>query len=233
MNKPRILVIEDNQSLDDLLVETLQEDFAVSYVQDGATGISRVLADPPDLVILDLMLPIVSGESVLKTVRKTSAVPILVLTAVQDKGKVVDLLEAGANDYLTKPFDLDELTARIRVQLRTANTAGRPVSQATLQIGDITLDPAAYTVQVGDQSFPLAKKEYAILKLLMGHPQQVFPKADLYTAVWHEPYIGGENTLAVHLSNLRKKINQPGGPQYIQSLWGLGVRFAPHAEAGQ
>lgn len=233
MSKPRILVVEDNQSLDDLLVETLQDEFAVTYVQDGATGISRILADPPDLVILDLMLPIVNGESVLKTVRKTSQVPILVLTAVQDKGKVVALLEAGANDYLTKPFDLDELAARIRVQLRNQTAAGTADQHAALTVGNITLNAAAFTVQVGDQSFPLAKKEYAILQLLMGHPHQVFPKADLYTAVWHEPYIGGENTLAVHLSNLRKKINQPDGPQYIQSLWGLGVRFAPAGEAGQ
>jgi DNA-binding response OmpR family regulator len=174
-----------------------------------------------DLIILDLMLPGVTGESILQTIRETDSIPILVLTAVQDKAKTAALLTAGANDYLTKPFDIGELKARVAVQLRS-----RQPQQNKLHVGTITLNLRSRETLVADHPISLARKEFDLLAHLMAQPHRVFSKEELYNTVWHEDYLGAENTLNVHLSHLRTKLNADD-PQanYIQSVWGIGVRF--------
>lgn len=217
-----ILVVEDNQDIQALLAEVLQTDYQVLQADDGASGLQQFQHGSVDLVILDLMLPGITGESVLKTIRKKSSVPILVLTAIQDKQKIVELLNAGANDYLTKPFDLDELLARVTVQLRQTT---KPKDK--LQVGAVCLDIHTREAKVNDHVLNLTKKEFALLKMLMSHPHQVFEKATLYEQVWQEPYFDAENTFNVHLSKLRHKLEQwlPQDQHYLVTVWGIGVRF--------
>ncbi len=219
----KILIVEDNRDIQALLTEVLTPTYQIASAFDGITGLKLATQEQPDLIILDLMLPNLTGESVLKTIRRSSTVPIIVLTAIQDKQKTVALLQAGANDYLTKPFDLDELVARIEVQLR-AQPSQLPSNKLTF--AEITLDLITHEIFVNNQPLTLPKKEFAMLVLLLRHPHQVFAKAQLYETVWGEPYRDAENTLNVHLSNLRVKINELAQqPQYIISIWGIGVRL--------
>ncbi|MGP3641516.1 response regulator transcription factor [Lentilactobacillus hilgardii] len=219
-----ILIVEDHDDIRILLKDVLTPEYTVFEAVDGVSALSKFREHQPDLVILDLMLPGIMGESVLKTLRKTSQVPVLVLTAIQEKQKIVELLENGANDYLTKPFDIDELLARVRVQLRQGQ-AIQPQDER-LTYGKITLNQVTHEVLVDGQTLTLPKKEFALLQILMANPHQVFQKAQLYENVWGESYINAENTLNVHLSNLRTKISALStNAQYVNSIWGIGVRF--------
>lgn len=222
----KILVVEDYQDVRDLLHDVLSDNYQVVEAVDGVSALAKFHSEQPDLVILDLMLPKVTGESVLKTIRKTANVPVLVLTAIQDKQRVVALLKDGANDYLTKPFDIDELLARVAVQLRQRTPTVERSAQLTYE--HISLDSATHQVIVDGNQLSLPKKEFAILQILIAHPKQVFTKESLYETVWGEPYLNAENTLNVHISNLRNKINDLAGTtnKYIISIWGIGVRFA-------
>lgn len=214
----KILVIEDNQDIQSLLEDVLHQ-HQLTAALNGAAGLNAWKNGHFDLIILDLMLPGVTGESVLSAIRQSSDIPVLVLTAIQDKAKTAALLTAGANDYLTKPFDIGELQARVLVQLRTRQT-----NQSVLTVGPITLNLHSREVTLDGMPVTLARKEFDLLAHLMASPHQVFSKEDLYTAVWHEPYLDAENTLNVHLSHLRTKLNTPE-TNYIQSVWGIGVRF--------
>lgn len=221
----KILVIEDHTDIQALLHDILSPKHQVFAALDGISALQSFADHQPDLIILDLMLPNITGESVLKTIRKTSNVPILVLTAIQDKTKTVALLQAGANDYLTKPFDIDELLARVQVQLRTPNSINN-LNNKILSFNEIYLNVTTHEISINDHPLILPKKEFNILKILLQHPHQVFEKAQIYEMVWGEPYIDAENTLNVHLSNLRIKINELATkPQYMISVWGIGIRL--------
>ena len=221
----KILVIEDHTDIQALLHDILSPKHQVFAALDGISALQSFADHQPDLIILDLMLPNITGESVLKTIRKTSNVPILVLTAIQDKTKTVALLQAGANDYLTKPFDIDELLARVQVQLRTPNLINN-LNNKILSFNEIYLTVTTHETSINDHPLILPKKEFNILKILLQHPHQVFEKAQIYEMVWGEPYIDAENTLNVHLSNLRIKINELAtNPQYMISVWGIGIRL--------
>ncbi|WP_137626388.1 response regulator transcription factor [Lactiplantibacillus pingfangensis] len=223
--KPKILLVEDHTDIQELLHTVLSPDYQVFAALDGIKALEIFNEKQPDMIILDLMLPNITGESVLKTIRKTSSIPILILTAIQSKTKTVALLQAGANDYLTKPFDIDELLARIQVQLRLTHLSPQNVNP-TIQFNDISLDPSTHAITVAGHALNLPKKEFNLLKLLLTEPHHVFEKAQLYESVWGEPYQNAENTLNVHLSNLRIKLNAlTGQPQYIVSVWGIGVRL--------
>lgn len=219
-----ILTIEDNHDIQDLLAEVLRPQATVLRAFDGVQGLQMFHQSQVDLIILDLMLPGITGESVLKQIRKkTTAVPVLILTAIQDKEHVVSLLNHGANDYLTKPFDLDELLARINVQLRNSK---RALPSGQLTVGELCLNAKEHSVTVNGQPLDLPKKEFTLLSVLMRDPHQVFPKSKLYELVWAEPYLDSENTLNVHLSNLRNKINALTVDRtYITTVWGIGVRL--------
>jgi len=221
----KILLVEDHTDIQDLLHDVLSPQYQILAALDGISALKIFNEQQPDLIILDLMLPNITGESVLKTIRKTSNVPVLVLTAVQSKTKTVALLQAGANDYLTKPFDIDELLARIQVQLRAYSVPAATESNI-LQYNDITLNTSTHQIMVANHHLVLPKKEFNLLRLLLQDPHQVFEKAQLYEAVWGEPYQNAENTLNVHLSNLRIKLNELAEQSvYIVSVWGIGVRL--------
>ena len=228
---PTILVVEDQEDIQSLLKDVLGGTYRIIQATTGAQALARFQQEEPDLILLDLMLPVVTGDSVLKAIRHMSSVPVIILTAIQDKTRTVSLLEQGANDYVTKPFDIDELRARVRVQLRQsgalkadADAAGE--SDAKMCFQGIELDRMEHTVSVDGHQVDLARKEFAILELLMDHPHRVFEKEDLYRQVWNQPYINAENTLNVHLSTLRTSLNRYAGSQrYIVSVWGIGVRL--------
>lgn len=228
---PTILVVEDQKDIQSLLKDVLGETYRIIQATTGAQALACFQREEPDLILLDLMLPVVTGDSVLKAIRHMSSVPVIILTAIQDKTRTVSLLEQGANDYVTKPFDIDELRARVRVQLRQsgalkadADAAGE--SDAKICFEGIELDRMEHTVSVDGHQVDLARKEFAILELLMDHPHRVFEKEDLYRQVWNQPYINAENTLNVHLSTLRTSLNRYAGSQrYIVSVWGIGVRL--------
>ncbi len=228
---PTILVVEDQEDIQSLLKDVLAGTYRIIQATTGAQALACFQQEESDLILLDLMLPVVTGDSVLKAIRHISSVPVIILTAIQDKTRTVSLLEQGANDYVTKPFDIDELRARVRVQLRQsgalkadADAAGE--SDAKMCFQGIELDRMEHTVSVDGHQVDLARKEFAILELLMDHPHRVFEKEDLYRQVWNQPYINAENTLNVHLSTLRTSLNRYAGSQrYIVSVWGIGVRL--------
>lgn len=220
-----ILVVEDHQDIRDLLTTILSVDYEVRQATNGSEAIAIFTEQEPDLVLLDVMLPHVTGESVLSWIRKISSVPVIIFTAIQDKTSTVEFLTKGANDYVTKPFDIDELLARIGVQLRE-QCPKLSDKNTTMQVGDLSIDLATHKVHMEDKEISLPKKEFALLSVLMKRPHQVFDKASLYEAVWEQPYINAENTLNVHLSNLRTKLNElVGESRYVISVWGIGVRL--------
>ena len=175
------------------------------------------------LVLLDLMLPGISGEEVLKSIRKKGNLPVIILTAKDSLDEKIGLLTQGADDYITKPFELPEVLARIQVQLRHV---GRETDSGRLAYKDLVLDKTNYHVKIGGREIPrITKQEFAILELLVSHPRQVFSKEDIFSYAWEEPYMGETKTLDVHISNIRKKLKAVASEEYIETVWGIGYRL--------
>lgn len=221
----KLLIVEDDGNICQLLELLLKDNHKLTIVNTGTEALLQVNQAQFDLILLDLMLPGVTGESVLTTIRKTSQTPIIITTAIDDKAKIVELLKLGADDYLTKPFNLDELQARIDVQLRKISHEMLP--DKTFTYKNLSLNPENLELRIGDAKLTVAQKEYQIMALLINHPNKIFTKENLYERVWQENYLGGENTLNVHLSNLRKKL-KAADPEtdYIETVWGMGIRLA-------
>ncbi|MBP1047548.1 response regulator transcription factor [Enterococcus sp. BWM-S5] len=221
----KVLIVEDDENICQLLNHLFQEKYQLTIVRSGTEGVIRASEETFDLVILDLMLPGVTGESVLKSIKKESAVPVIIMTAVNDKKKTVELLKEGAADYVTKPFDIEELEARIEVQLR--NTAILAPQEKTMAFKNLTLNMASYEVSVRSKQIDISHKEYQLLELLLSYPNKIYSKANLYERVWGDSYIGGENTVNVHISTLRKKLKAADPDnEYIETIWGMGIRLA-------
>ena len=175
------------------------------------------------LVLLDLMLPGISGEEVLKHIRERGNLPVIVLTARDSLDEKIGMLTQGADDYITKPFEIPEVIARIQVQLRHA---GREIENKQMTYRDLVLDKVTYQVRIEGKEVPqITKQEFAILELLVSHPKQVFSKEDIFSYAWNEPYMGETKTLDVHISNIRKKIKQVTTDEYIETVWGIGYRL--------
>ncbi|MFV0560414.1 MAG: response regulator transcription factor [Enterococcus sp.] len=221
----KILVVEDTDEINGILCQHLGTYYEVQPAFSGTEALLYFQQKVFDLVLLDIMLPGKNGEEVLREIRKSSTIPIIMLTALGDKKKVSQVLLDGADDYITKPFDLDEVLARITVQLR--NGVGNSNQEiAYWKCQDIILDTRNFTLRKENQEIRLRKKEFAIFKILVEHPEQIFTKEKLYEMVWQESYLTGDNTLNTHLSNLRKKIAQvDDSREYIETIWGLGVRI--------
>lgn len=221
----KILIVEDDGNICQLLELLLKDKHKLTIVNTGTEALLQVNQAQFDLILLDLMLPGVTGESVLTTIRKTSQTPIIITTAIDDKAKIVELLKLGADDYLTKPFNLDELQARIDVQLRKISHKMLP--DKTFAYKNLSLNPENLELRIGDAKLTVAQKEYQIMVLLINHPNKIFTKENLYERIWQENYLGGENTLNVHLSNLRKKLKAVDPEtDYIETVWGMGIRLA-------
>jgi DNA-binding response OmpR family regulator len=173
------------------------------------------------------MLPGLKGELVLEEIRKNSNIPVIGLSAKSDKDSTINLLKSGADDYIVKPFNNDELLARIEAQLRRYNqTSSFPNENNKLSYKDISIDTENYSVQVGDTSVSLTKREFLILELLMKYPKKVFTKSNLYEHVWNDEFFGDENTINVHISNIRSKLAKVNpSEEYIQTVWGIGFKM--------
>ena len=221
----RILIVEDHQDLNALLAESLADDgHEIVSAYDGLQG-RRAAADGGfDLVLLDLMLPYVSGSTILADIRSTSDVPVIVLSAKDAVWSKIDLLRLGADDYVAKPFDLGELSARIDSLLRRSRHA--QAADPVLTYGDLELDTGTARVTVAGTEVTLTATEYRILKLLMASPDRLLSKAAIHEGVWDGPYLGDDNAVKAHLSNLRAKLKRvhPDG-SYIETVWGLGYRM--------
>jgi two-component system response regulator RegX3 len=219
----KILLIEDDNNICDLIRLLFKEKYDLTINQSGTEGILTVAKHSYDLILLDLMLPGVDGESVLQTIRKVSDVPIIILTAIDTKEKTVELLRNGANDYVTKPFHIEELEARIDIQLQQTH---RQKAQM-LNYKNLSLDTESLEVQVKGTHLTVSNKEFQLLELLLLHPKKIYSKANLYETIWQDTYIGGENTVNVHISSLRKKLKKlDPTEEYIETIWGTGIRLS-------
>lgn len=225
----KLLIVEDSNEMSEMLATILGLDYEIRQAFSGTEALMLFQQEDFDLIILDRMLPGKNGSEVLQEIRQTSQVPIIILTALTDQKEIAEFLLLGANDYLTKPFNIDELKARIIVQLRTAIPAVK--TPETLSYQNITLLPDTFSVANSEISMNLKRKEFEILELLLNNPKKIYTKEMLYEEIWGEHYYGDENTINVHISNLRKKIKELDDSQpYIATVWGIGIKLA---ESGQ
>lgn len=228
----RILLVEDDNEIGEMLKTYLEtENFEVVRASDGAEACEVFDRSAFSLVLLDLMIPKIGGMDVMRHIRERSVVPILILSARDSELDKSLGLGLGADDYITKPFSVVEVLARIRSNLRRAQQYSRPAAASpaepeAMTAGDLVLDLTDYTALRGDRRIELTAKEFEILKLLMGHPKKVYTKEQIYSLVWNDAYIGDENAVNVHISRLRSKIeDDPRDPRYIQTVWGIGYKL--------
>jgi two-component system response regulator RegX3 len=225
---PTILVVDDEPSYRDALSVALQrEGFVVETAADGPEAISRFEASRPALVLLDVMLPHMSGVDVCRELRARSQVPIIMVTARNAEIDAVVGLEVGADDYITKPFRLRELVARVRAALRRAPTRdGNASDQEIIEVGDVKLDAARHEVFVHDSLVPLPLKEFELLELLLLHAGRVLTRDVLIDRIWGPNYYGDTKTLDVHIKRLRAKLEaDPANPHRIVTVRGVGYRY--------
>ena len=221
----RILQIEDNEDIQRILFNLFSEEHDIIQAYSGTEGELLFQSQQIDLVLLDIMLPGKGGEEVLKFIRQRSSVPVIMLTALGDKHLISQYLLDGANDYIVKPFDLEEVYARVSVQLRE-HIKGSSTTENIYQVKNIKINPDSFEVSCNGKTIRLGKKEFQILYTLLQNPKKIFTKEDLYETVWDAPYLSGDNTLNAQLSNLRKKLAQVDeSSEYIETIWGLGVRL--------
>lgn len=224
----KILVVEDDKEINRLLCEYLEsQNYIVLHAENGL-GALNMLRDREDidLVLLDLMLPLQSGDVVLAKLREFSEVPVIILSAKNTVQTRIDVIRMGADDYITKPFDLDEVAVRIEAVLRRMRKEEKAEKQERIQYRNLVMDCMAKTVTVNENVLVLTGKEYMILELLLRNPAKLFSKANLFESVWNEPFYNEDSTLKVHMSNLRNKIKQyAGDEEYIETVWGMGYRL--------
>ena len=221
----RILQIEDNEDIQSILFNLFSEEHDIIQAYSGTEGELLFQSQEIDLVLLDIMLPGKGGKEVLKFIRQRSSVPVIMLTALGDKHLISQYLLDGANDYIVKPFDLEEVYARVSVQLRE-HIKGSSTTENIYQVKNIKINSDSFEVSGNGKTIRLGKKEFQILHTLLQNPKKIFTKEDLYETVWEAPYLSGDNTLNAQLSNLRKKLAQvDGSSEYIETIWGLGVRL--------
>ncbi len=215
-----ILIVDDDIYISNMISEILLNNgYNVSCAYSGTETILFLSNKKPDLILLDLMLPGLSGEEVLE---KINDIPTIIVSAKEDIDNKVNLLLNGASDYITKPFDINELLARIKVQLRKSKCTAK---SNILIFDDITVNKSNFSVNVNNNSVRLTKTEYAILKLLMENPEQVMTKSIILERISDDTPDCVESSLKVHISNLRKKLKTAGGKNYIEAVWGIGFKM--------
>ncbi|MGR6965589.1 response regulator transcription factor [Geodermatophilus sp. URMC 61] len=222
----QLLVVEDDERIRTAVIRALRErGHAVSSAGTALSGLQAAVAERPDLVVLDLGLPDLDGRELLRMLRAVSAVPVIVATARDDDGSAVQALDAGADDYVVKPFSAGQLEARVRAVLR--RVAGTDASPAPVTVGELTVDPRSRRVTHAGRPVELSPKEFDLLAHLAARVGTVVSKRELLTQVWHLPYGGSDKTVDVHLSWLRRKLGESAAePRLLQTVRGVGVRLA-------
>lgn len=224
----RILVVEDERKINDIIRDYLHSlDHSVTQCFTALEAIQYNSMESFDLVVLDLMLPGMDGIEAARRLREHSDIPIIMLTARDSEGDKLLGLEVGADDYMTKPFSVRELGARIRAVLRRYTTPGSETDTTTIIHYDITLDPSKRTVRKGDQSIKLTSAQFELLRILLQSPGRVYTRADLIEKLNSYAYEGYERTIDVHIKNLRKVIeDNPAEPNLLLTVWGVGYKAA-------
>jgi two-component system response regulator RegX3 len=223
----KILVVEDEESLADTLRYNLErEGYVVAVAEDGRRALERFAAERPSLVILDLMLPELSGLDVCRQIRQVSDVPIVMVTAKDSEADKVTGLELGADDYVTKPFSVRELVSRVRAHLRRAGMHAREVRDDVLSVGPVKMDVARHEVQVGGVPTEFTPKEFDLLETFLRRSGRLLTRDFLISEIWGSDYFGDTKTLDVHVKRLRKKVERdPHLPQHLLTVRGLGYKF--------
>jgi DNA-binding response OmpR family regulator len=226
-----ILIVDDEEHIRELVAHFLtREGYTVEHAATGREALEKFARVAPGFVILDIMLPGMSGTDVCREIRKTSNVPILMLTAKDDIFDKVVGFELGADDYLTKPFEPKELVVRVKALQRRAQPAAAPIDRA-LVFGRLRIDPERRDVRIGDHRVELRPKEFDLLAALARHPGQVFSRDQLLNTVWGYDFEGFSRTVDVHVQHVRDKLQSAGGGAgWIQTVWGVGYKFEPAAD---
>lgn len=219
-----ILVIEDDQMINKLLCKVLSDSgYETDSAADGNEGLSKALANEYELILLDLMLPGRTGEELLEELRKTKNTPSIVLSAKNEVVNRIELLRLGADDYISKPFDVDEVILRIEAVLRRS---GGTKARSGLQYKDMKIDKESARVFIAEQELSCTQMEYSILETMLANPNKVFSKRNLFESITGEEYLSEDNTMNVHMSNLRKKIAKITDEPYIDTVYGMGYRLS-------
>ena len=220
----RILIIEDDTYINNLIAKSLsKEGYTCQQAFSGTEGLLYAKTEQFSLAILDLMLPGINGEELLPQLKNDFNIPVIVLSAKDSLDSKIDLLNAGAEDYITKPFEIGELMARVGVQLRR-NADSKPAKQLTHKGLILNLDEMSAEICGNTLSF--TKHEYKILQLLMENPNRAFTKQDIYDYAWDDIYIGEDKTINMHISNIRKKLKAVTDEEYIETVWGIGFKLS-------
>ncbi|EWH21820.1 response regulator transcription factor [Bacillus haynesii] len=236
MEAIRVLIADDEKEIRDLLKTYLKREcYEVDVAVDGEDALRLFEQNHYHLVILDVMMPKIDGIEVCRRMRNHTNVPILMLTAKDLEGDKILGLSIGADDYITKPFSVNEVLARIKAMLRRFLVLGsesRSDEQSLIQFKGLTIDLKTYTVTAGGQEISLTAKEFELLKFFASNPGQVFTKTQLFRNAWSDQYIEDDNTVMVHIRRLRKKIEpDPSDPQFVQTVWGIGYKFVGEKDA--
>lgn len=225
----KIILIEDDGEIREMVKDYLSGEFEVTAFRDGTTAIQTIADyDKYSLALIDLMLPDMSGMEIIKTIRQSSNIPIIIITAKDNDTDKSLGLNLGADDYVVKPFSLIELSARIKANIRRAKTyQPLPDKNSILKIKGIEIDTISHTVTRKGTPIDLTPIEFEILHLLASHPGQAYSKERLYELIWKEPYLGNENVVNTHINRLRLKLknNAEDATVYIKTLWGIGYKM--------
>lgn len=227
METPHILVVEDDADINRLLCKILQDQgYDVRPAFSGSEAMLWAEKYDYDLVLLDLMLPGLTGEEFIARIRGRRTMPIIVLSAKVGVESRVNVLKLGADDFIPKPFDVNEVLARVEAQLRRYKQFSSPGGEnQILRYGDLVVDRDGVSVTVGGVPVALTAREFSILALLMSAPNKVFTRAQIYERVWGEEFFGDDNTVNVHVSNLRAKLAKASEKEYIKTVWGIGFKM--------
>ena len=229
MNQYQILLVEDDAEISEMLKSCLKaENYEVICAFDGQEACAKFDAFPVHLVLLDLMIPKISGMDVMQHIRKSSVVPLIILSAKDTESDKTLGLGLGADDYITKPFSVAEVLARIRAALRRTNQYDQAADSgaSVLTAGDLVMNLSDHTLTKRGETVDLTAKEFEILKLLLKNPKKVYTKEQIYSLVWKDAYYGDENAVNVHMSRLRNKIEDDSRkPRYVVRVWGIGYKL--------
>ncbi len=225
----KIMIVEDDTDINNILATALKrEGYEVLQAYSGTESklILELNGQDISLMLLDLMLPGISGEEVLSYVRDNMDIPVIVISAKDSIDSKLTLLTSGADDYIIKPFDIKEVVARVQIQLRHMERNSEKAVEDNISYKDMLLDKGSFSVYIsGIKLEKITKQEFAILELLLKNPKQAFSKEDIFEYAWDEPYMGETKTLDVHISNIRKKIRAVTEEEYIETIWGIGYRL--------
>ena len=225
----KLLLVEDDIEISQMLKDYLKaENNEVICAADGKEACEKFDSDSYSLVLLDLMIPKISGMEVMQHIRRSSTVPIIIVSAKDTDADKTLGLGLGADDYITKPFSVTEVLARIKANIRRSTQYSKPAEPESemLVVGDLVMNLTDYTVAKKNVRVDLTAKEYEILKLLLQNPKKVYTKEQMYSLIWNDAYLGDENAVNVHISRLRNKIeDNPRTPKYVITVWGIGYKL--------